>query len=204
MIEPAGPTAWHEAGHLAAAAALGWKLRGATVVAGDVWGGCAKAVPEVLPDGITSQINLDLPFAAWPCEARQRLEVDVIYSMSGDVARLCLSPRPEPGWAARELPPLAESALDMAKELPAGGEIVAEFAAAVSGPGMSDEERVAWATRVAHGTDVASAATWLGYLQAQARSLALANRDRIGRLAVVLQMEGTVSGELAARVLELP
>lgn len=65
----------------------------------------------------------------------------------------------------------------------------------------SDAEAVAILAVSVLGTDLASMHAWLSYLEGQARTLVLAEAPKITRLADVLRLRHTLSGEAVAAVL---
>lgn len=197
----------HEAGHVVAAAALGYPPTGVTVRGGGVLDGCSThALPGLPPEtmqGSVAALGDGRPFVCWPAAMVRRVEALVVIKMAGRLAELTLAER-EPA-TSRQPATIAEQATAEAAGLlpepPAA--LVERYAATVSDPDAaeSDAEAVAMFAASAHGDDLASMRAWLEYLEGQARALVLAEAPRIRRLAHALRLRDTLGGEAVAAVL---
>jgi hypothetical protein len=201
----------HEASHLAVARLLGWTLRGASVKRGRGWAGCARFAPPPVSQIVWQRALADQaagrPLMVWPAPVRAVVEAHIAISLAGDAGQLALGPpAPVPSRAAE---PVAERAAAIAEGLAAGlpepaPEDLAAFAAIVDDPGgESDEEQVANLAHCACAGDVASAASLIGFCDAQARYLIAGEADAIRRLALALELREALSGEAASRILDV-
>jgi hypothetical protein len=192
----------HEAGHTVAAHAFGRPV-GTVGIRGRA--GRSFHTPPRLPDEIVTGADVELAFSLWPMQMRGRFEGDVCIFMAGAVAEellipvlgrvpetiaaraLALVPQP-PDVTVGDLAPMSEAdhrELDYSLDHDTG----------------SDEQEIARIALLAHGPDVASAATWLGYLRCQTAAIVLAGERQIRRLALVLDSAGSMSGQAVAAFL---
>ena len=197
----------HEAGHVVAAAALGYPPTGVTVRGGSVLDGCSTHRLPGLPAGAMQDavqaINDELPFITWRAGMRDRIERLVVIKLAGQAAELCLGER-APATSRQPVTVAEQAAAEAAGLLPEPpAALVERYAATVSDPDAaeSDAEAVAMFAASAHGDDLASMRAWLEYLEGQARALVLAEAPRIRRLAHALRLRDTLGGEAVAAVL---
>lgn len=195
-----------EAGHLAIAAALGYKPTGVTTRAGAILDGCAThALPGLaagtMQDAVQA-LNDARPFVAWPETMRARVEALVVIKLAGQAAEMRLSERVP---ATVRLPAtVAEQAAAEAADLPdPPAELVARYTALVDDEqaAESDADAVAVLASVAFGDDLASMHGWLTYLEGQALAMVLAESAKIRRLAGALALRPVLGGEAIAAVL---
>jgi hypothetical protein len=195
-------TALHEAGHAAAADALGCKVVLATVEPGEHLSGVCRYLPlrvrDDLPDTVES------PLIVWPAGWQRDLGAKVVIALAGDLAEELFAPR---GTASLRL---AESVTAQAWErlevLSADGPAataaeLAEAARAVSEPGRSDAKCIADIAFVAHGGDPLRAAAWLHWLSEETRALLLAHEGAVRCMAALLAEHGTLGEQAAAACL---
>lgn len=199
----------HEAGHQVAAHAFGYRSGGVTVRGGTSLAGCSFHLPDVPPEAVEAigaAIFDGRPFITWPAATRGALEIQAVITMAGQADELVLA---APAPAARRLPaPVAEQVEDLAAELPgveAAGPsagLLATFARSVDDPDVvSDAEQIARRARAIHYDDPAAMGCWLRFLETSARGLVVAEAARIRRLADVLELQHSLSGEQVAAVL---
>lgn len=172
-----------------------------TVAAGTHFLGCARYAPPPLPDSAWDGFDAGAPFVAWNAQIRAHFEADMLKSLAGGLAELLLAP-PRVG---RQMPTVVDQAAEQVEALaalpepaPADVAVIREI---VDTPGPSDMDTVAKLVWAAHGPDLAAGSAWLRWLEAACRSLILARQADIERLAAVLTVKATLSGEQVAALL---
>lgn len=191
----------HEAGHAAVGQWLGWESRGLTVEPGTYLLGCARYAPPALPESAWDGFDLEAPFALWNPEVRNYIEAHTLGLLAGGMAALLLAPP----RAGRQPPSVVEQAAVQVEALaslpePAPAD-VAVIRKMVDTPAPTDAEWVAKLAHVAHGPDLAAASSWLEWMEAAVRSVIVARRADIERLAGVAAVRRTLSGEQVAACL---
>jgi len=158
----------------------------------------------MVPESDFAGVDVDKPFSTWPGSARAAIESRVIQLLAGELAALMLAPAP--ARLGRVGPTVVEEAAEQAAALAANlpqptAADVADLAAGVDIPDQSDAAKIAeWCWSV-HGSDHASAALWLGYLECQTKALIMVHRSDIERLAATIAIRGSLSGEAVAALL---
>ena len=180
---------------------LGWDSRGVTVAAGTHRLGCARYAPPPLPDSAWDGFDAETPFAAWNPQIRSHFETDMLACLAGELAELMLAPP----RAGRQMPTVADQAAEQVEALAALPEPppadVAVIRKTVDTPGQSDTETIAKLVWAAHGPDLAAGSAWLGWMEAACRSLILARRAEIERIAALLTVRHTLTGQQVAALL---
>lgn len=192
-------TAVHEAGHAYSAWALGRPVGAVTVVGGTHAAGVTFHRPPRARRGDLEGLDLARPFVLWHASVRRALEAQAVVTAAGEAAEVLAGPA-----AARRLPaPLAERAADIAARLPPTPDERQRLADACDDDqAQSDAERLAALARAAHGDQLALAAAWLAFIDAQAQTVVTAGAPTVLRLASVLADRGTLSGRAVRQLLE--
>jgi hypothetical protein len=199
MTDFLDPACVHEAGHSVVAWACG---REAGPVAVRAESGRSFHIPPKVAADIIAGLVCDDPFILWAPEVRARFEGDVLIAMAGQVAEDHFAPR-----AGRVPEPVSAQAAELLATLPpptAGERRTVADSFTVTAM-VTDEERVARAAWAAFGSDLASAGTWLHFMEAQCRYLVGGYSGRIKRLAFALaEADDVLSGEAVAALVGVP
>lgn len=197
-----GRTERHEAGHVVAADVFGCRQLGVTARPGSRWAGCARHYPPP-PESALAELRVEIPFVLWPEAMRRRIEAAVIIGLAGELAELILA-EPSIGRITETVAEQASARVEeLAATLPqAAPADLAALRTWVDTPSGSDADQVARWAWLAHGSaDLATARAWLDWADAAARSLLLAHAGRVQRVAGLLAVTGSLSGEQAAAAL---
>jgi hypothetical protein len=184
-------TCWHEAGHAAAAHALGRPVTLVTSVPGGRFAGCTRARVRLVAAAVP---DVDTPFSTWGGRWMERLTGDAVWTLAGDVAEDLFGRRDQ----ARLPPTTAELALDelaTTAEFEKAGQAVNDEALA------ADAEALAGQLHSMFGADLTRAAAWLRWCEEETRALLLYRAGSVRRLQGLLAEHGTLGEAAAARAL---
>jgi hypothetical protein len=186
--------ALHEAGHAVLGDLLGRRIDLVTVEPGEHLTGCCWSTSRCETDPLPDMAD---PMILWAAGWQRRLAADVCVSMAGGLAEMLFTPRVTgrvPATVADELPDrlaeLAEAAGPTEAELTLAAETMDK-------PGKTDANRIAEIAFTAHGGDLHRCAPWLAWLEAETTAVLQQHESAVRRLAGLLQLRGTVTGEAA-------
>jgi hypothetical protein len=203
MSEP-GPdlarVAVHEAGHAAAGFMLSRHCKVVSIIPSQAYAGVTIFGASAMPEYDVAEV-VALPVFLQPARFRRFIETDIVISLAGPSAAMCLS-APRTGYVADE--PDEEQARQVAKTaiLTKGERERLDRSASRPVPDRTDEEkaeRLSWAIA---GNE--SAGAYLNWLMSETRHLVLSERFRgyVNALVPPLLEHKTLSGRAARRLMQ--